>query len=104
MPNENTVHIFQYRAGKGQIPDGSCQVSDAAFTNYEKARELGLRVTAEMLSTGEVSLCLEEPRLGDFAISICTNGPGEKSPPALLEKMLLKFNEDDFKQWKKEVS
>lgn len=57
----------------------------------EKARriqEAGLRLTAEVLATGEVSMCIEGPE-SDLAIRVVPNGPGVNEA---LDGMIMAFD------------
>lgn len=76
-------------------------VSDACYEGYRLMLECGCRLTAEMLTTGEVSCTIEEPDLGDFDISISPNGP---EVPKGIEAMLKDFTVEKFNEWKKQAA
>jgi hypothetical protein len=60
----------------------------------------GCRLTCEELMTGHVSFAVEHPE-GDFDIELCVNGPGESSPKNALEKLIRRFDADEFEKWKR---
>jgi hypothetical protein len=80
-----------------------CDVSDEVHARYvEVVEPLGLRITAECVTpTSLVSICIEEPDLGDFA---CVLAENSKDEPGIvrdaLEAMIRQFNADDYAVWK----
>jgi len=59
--------------------------------------ECGARLTAEMLTTGEVSMTVEHPKWGDFDIEVVNNGP---EVPIALERLIERFEKSSFEHWK----
>jgi hypothetical protein len=82
-------------------PNGCCEyetveIDERYFPNYCKIIECGCRITAEVLTTSVVSLCIENPEMGDFDIKICENNG---STIEILEKMIDNFSEEEYKDW-----
>jgi hypothetical protein len=46
-----------------------------------------------------VSLAVEHNE-GDFDIELCLNGPGENSPKNALERLIRRFDADEFERWR----
>ncbi len=81
------------------LPDGKqrqCQVhiSDDLQSQCNLLARCKCRLTAEMLTTGEVSQCIEHEE-GDYAIEICT----KSEVVVVLEKMIRAFDKTNFGQW-----
>lgn len=93
------VPVTRFARHGTQIDDSTEIASDCA-DRYAAVRECGCRLTAEVLSTGHVSCCIEHPRLGDFDISVTPNGPQVQVG---IEKMLLRFTPEKFAAWKESV-
>ena len=72
-------------------------VSDDCREKYKLMQLSGCRLTAEVLGTGHISLCIEEPALGDYKIEIVQNGPDVQKA---IEKMLMEFDSAQFAEWK----
>lgn len=51
------------------------KIPDNLADQWEKIVACGARLTAEVLTTGEVSLTIEHPVDGDFDIRVVPNGP-----------------------------
>jgi len=68
-------------------------VRDSLKEKYDLIQKCGCRITAEILSTGLVSLCIEKPDLDDIDIDICQNGP---EVIKTLEKMIDNFEESKY--------
>ena len=66
---------------------------------WDEIQKVGLRLTAEVLLTQEVSLTLEEPDLGDYAIQVVANGP---EVPKAVEQMIINFTAEGFERWMSE--
>jgi len=74
----------------------NCNLQKAVEHKYREMKRTGARLTAEVLATGQVSLCIEESRLGDFLSEVVPNGP---EVPRALERMLAQFNASRFRLW-----
>lgn len=79
----------------------SCEVEDDEAAKFAEAQAAGLRFTVERLSTGHISMCLEDPALGDFDCVVCDNGPEVVTKR---REMLLRFNPTELPQWRESVS
>jgi hypothetical protein len=95
-----TVEVIQFMLPNGRQVRQTTQVPDDCAPGYEAMRAAGLRLTAEMLTTGEVSLCIEHPGEGDYAIDVVSNGPAVQDSIA---RMLREFDGKKCRQWLKEV-
>lgn len=94
-----TIYVSRVTRGGERVPD-SCDIEgDWQKQLSEIAENQELSFTAEILSTGHVSLCLENHELGDFMCKIATNGPGPKSPPAMLAEMLREWSQESYDCW-----
>lgn len=87
------------------LPDGrqrltSIEVSEEEYAKYEEIRDAGFRMTCELLTTGEVSMCIEDPELGDLDCVVSANGP---DVPAKLRDMFLRFDRTNAAEWRKQT-
>jgi len=94
------VPITQFIPPRGRQEIVHATVPDELAVNYESLRRHNCRLTAEILSTGHVSQCIEHEE-GDYAIEICANGPEVQQH---LEKMLREFDGVKFEAWLKGFS
>ena len=97
------IPITQFLYPNGEVRPLVCDVSDDVAAIYESAiKPLGLRITAECLRhTPLVSLCLEEPELGDFACVLAENSMSEPEIVTdAIESMIRKFDHEEFEFWK----
>lgn len=101
MPLINAVPFTWFKAPNGRQSPDSIFVGDAEFAQWLKIKELGLRMTVEMLSNGRISMCVEDPKLGDFDCIVCANGP---AVPGALSKMLFRFDPAAVPAWLEEMS
>lgn len=99
-----TVELVQFKRPASR---GVATYCDGVDDKYEAAyKELlgeGLRITAEVLRTGFVSLCIENPKLGDYDSELAFNGAqhGEQqAPKAKLELLLSRWNLEGYRRWK----
>lgn len=92
------VQVTQFLRPDGRVQQATTELSDepGLEDKYNLLAELGLRFTAEVLTTGEVSTCIEH-ELGDFDMSITPNGPEVQKG---MIDMLRRFNENKFHSWK----
>ena len=56
------------------------------------------RLTCEELMSGMVSLAIEHHD-GDFDIELAENGAGPNSPKNALERLVRRFDADEFEKW-----
>lgn len=101
MPLKNAIPFTRFCLPNGRQEQDSIFVSDEDFAQWEKIRGLGFRMTVEILSNGAISMCIEDPQLGDFDCTVCANGP---DVPVKLSKMLQRFDAEAIPAWKKEMS
>ncbi len=78
-----------------QIPT-TIDVDDESFAKYQEAQKLGFRMTSEILRTGAVSMCIEDRNLGDYDMTLCTNG---QDVHIKLKEMLMRFDPIEAQKW-----
>ena len=98
------INLTQYL-----MPDGRQQdtwvdnMPDDLESIIKEIHGNGLRLAAEMLTTGEISFTIESQlHQDDFDIEIAQNGPGPNGTVASLEKMIRRFNKEAFQEWVKQ--
>ncbi len=101
MPLHNAVPFTRFTLPNGRQSPDSCFVGDAEFAQWLKIKEAGFRMTVELLSNGHVSMCIEDPALGDFDCVVCPNGP---QVPVKLSEMLMRFDRAAVPAWREEMS
>lgn len=89
------VEITQYIQPHGEQRQRFCEVPDDCAVGYEALRRKRCRLTAEVLSMGQVSQCIEHDE-GDYACEVTDNGPAVTEA---LIKMLREFEGADFDAW-----
>jgi hypothetical protein len=91
------IPLTQFLRPDGRTRDVWCDdmPSDLA-PNMDAITAHGARLTCEELMT----LAIEHPE-GDFDIEICSNGAGENSPKNALERLIRRFDVDEFEKWLK---
>lgn len=94
------VDITQFHLPDGRQTHEIVGLEDEYKDKYDLIQSLGLRFTIEVLGTSEASICLEDPEFGDFFIEIITIN---QSVLPVLEKMLTKFNKEDYSRWSRNV-
>lgn len=95
-----TVKIIQFIAPHGEQREHSCEVPNDCAVGYEAIRRHRCRLTAEVLSVGMVSQCVEHEE-GDFLMEVTPNGPQVQDA---LVKMLCEFDGAKFEEWLREVT
>lgn len=66
---------------------------------YQEILESGCRITSEKFMTGETSLTIEEPDLGDFVIRFIKLS---LDTDTTLTKMIQSFKKEEFEKWKRQ--
>ena len=95
-----TVQIIHFYRPNGRQELEETDVPDEVGVKFDELTACGCRITAEVLTTGEVSFCIEEPELGDFDGVLVENGP------KLIQSfrdLILGFDKDRFISWKAEM-
>lgn len=91
------IEITQFLLPDGRQRRCTLVIPDELGGQYERIKRSGVRLTAEVLTTGEVSLCLEDPGVGDdFDIRVVENGP---AVPQAWEDMIRQFDTAAYKAW-----
>ncbi len=97
------VPLTQFLRLDGRKRDVWCDdMPDELAPKMDALTAHGCRLTCEELMTGVVSLAIEHPD-GDFDSELCGNGPGDNSPKASLEKLIRRFDADEFEKWLRQV-
>ena len=106
MATQNGIRIplTQFLRPDGRTRDVWCDdmPSDLA-PKMDALTAMGCRLTCEELMTGMVSLSVEHPE-GDFDMELCKNGAGEDSPKNALERLVRRFDADEFEKWLRELN
>lgn len=97
MPRE--IPFTQFHLPNGRRSHTTILSGDEEWAAYEKIRGSGLRLTIEILTTGHVSMCIEDPDVGDFDQEVCPNDP---QVPLAVSKMLLRFDPSKVEAWRLE--
>ena len=84
------------------LPDGrqrlvSAEVPDDLRPQVEAIQQSGCRLTAEVLTTDEVSQCIEHPDIGDFDHVLSPTGPEATKK---LRLMVARFDKAKCDKWK----
>lgn len=96
-----TIPVTQFIRPHRGIREETTEISEELRPKFELMQKLGCRLTAEVLPTGHVSLCIEQPSLGDVDCRIATNGPQVQEK---IEAMLGDFTGESFNQFKEVMS
>jgi hypothetical protein len=96
-----TVDVTVFHLPDGRQTQETTDLTDALRPQYDLVLSVGLRFTAEILTTGKVSVTLEEADLGDYDIRISVNGPAVQAGMA---EMLSDFDPHAFAVWKEDMS
>ncbi len=92
------IEVVHYHRPNGEARPDFTQIDETLAGQYNQLTDAGLRVTSEVLMSGEVSLTLEHPGLGDYDIEIVDNVPG--APVAAVERMVSRFDVAKLATWK----
>lgn len=90
------VPFIQFHLPDGRQSKTTIKLDDTVSTKLEEIKNAGCRLTAEILTTGVCSFCIEKPEIGDFDMELSPNGPGVKEA---VTKMILRFSPKDFQVW-----
>lgn len=83
-PTDQVVEVTQYMRPYGRPVKQYAKVSENLSKELAAIQDRGWRVAAEVLTTGEVSITVEDPiRERDVTIKVVPNGP--EVPKALVE-------------------
>jgi alpha-galactosidase/6-phospho-beta-glucosidase family protein len=96
-PKDTIVEVTIFVPPNGMKKIAQLSLPASVQSGYDKVVRNGCRLTSETLGTGQVSVTIEEPRLGDFVIRL-TNSY-EEAEKALVG-MIEAFSEEEFEQWK----
>lgn len=95
------VNVMQFVLPNGRQVPVTIELPGDLTGQYATMKSCGARLTAEVLTTGEVSLCIEHPEYGDFDARVVPTGP---DVPAALVQMLAGFRRTAFEDWLLDVA
>jgi len=87
----------QYIRPNGREVSIEIEVADDLEDQLHAIRSAGAELTAEVLTTGEVSLTIEEPDCGDWDCIVVSNGPDVVSA---VDSLIRRFDRTRFEQWR----
>jgi len=83
--------LTQFLRPHGDKLDLQVEIADSLRDKVRQIERRGLRFTAEVIPTGEVSFCIEDEQ-SDIACELAPNGPGsEWRQREILEDMITRF-------------
>ena len=94
------VEVTQFLRPHGRREAMTTVVPDACRDGYANMLLEHCRLTAEVLTTGHISLCIEDTVYGDFDSRLVANGP---DVPKALTDMLTTFRRSDHMQWVNDI-
>jgi hypothetical protein len=93
--------VTQFLYPNGRQEPMTCEVPDpdgAVARGYAALTGVGCRLTAEVLpGRGEVSMCVEDPEMGDYANELVPNG---RQVPLALAEMVRRFDVESYRAWR----
>ena len=90
------IEVLHFYLPNGRAEWEEVEIKDFLKEKYELIQKFGCRLTAEVLTNGKVSLCIENPDMDDFDIKVCENGP---KVIEILENMIDNFNEREYLEY-----
>lgn len=97
MSDAITVTVLHFIPPNAERVTRQHVVTKETAAAYAKAQAVGLRLTCEVLSTGQVSICLEHPNLGDFDCTV-TYSRAESIRWAIA-RVVERFTIENWKRW-----
>lgn len=94
---ETTVEVSVFVPPNGMRKLVKLSLSASVQPGYDKLVRNGCRLTSETLGTGQISVTIEEPRLGDFVIRLANSFAEAEEA---LARMIETFDEGKFEIWK----
>ncbi len=93
------IPFTRFHPPHGRREEVGMEADAETYALWGRVRDAGLRMTVEVLRTGKVSLCIEDPKLGDYDCKIVNNGPGVV---VSARNMLERFNPGELARWRAE--
>jgi len=90
------IEVIQFSLPYGRQKLVIFDAPDALEPKYLSIQRCGCRLTAEALTTGLISLTIEEPNLGDYMIQLVQR---VEEIEQTFAEMLDKFDERMFDRW-----
>lgn len=98
------VAVKQYMRPNGETREIAGEIPDHLALHLRQIHKRGLTITAEELTTGQVSFALSCDKYAtDFDIEICANGPGHNGTKAALTRLIQRFDLERYQEWLKET-
>jgi hypothetical protein len=95
------VEVTEFIPPRGRQEQQHLEVADDCAVGYESLRRHHCRLTAERLTTGSISTCIEHEE-GDYDIQIVPHELGKFKEA--VEGMLRRFDGAKFEEWLKAVT
>lgn len=92
MEKNHEIELIEFNLPKGRSSKSIVKTSKEVWEKYTELCHAGCRLTAEILSTDEISQCIEDEN-GDYDIILCTSIVEAQGK---LEEMILRFNLKEF--------
>ena len=90
------ANFVQYLRPNGRKKLVTFEVDNDLKDQLDAIDAAGMRLTAEVLTTGQVSFMIEHPKHGDFDGRIVANGPGV---PGAVNGLIRRFDRLAFRSW-----
>ena len=94
------VQVIEYRLPNGRKIEHDLELPDTCREKYNQLTDLGCCLTAEVLTTDQVSQTIEH-EYGDYDITLTEESDLEHNKQMLI-KMIMSFDIDNFNTWMKE--
>lgn len=94
------IPFTRFHLPNGRQTIETIDVDDITFAHYERAANMGFRMTVEILTNGAISMAIEDRELGDFDCVVCANGP---QVSIKLTEMLGRFDESKVREWREQM-
>lgn len=89
------IQVTQFMRPDGRQVPQTTNISNECQSRYEAILESKCRLTAEVLTDGKISLCIES-KWGDYDMKLVSNGP---EIITTIEAMLQNFTIEKYEKW-----
>jgi hypothetical protein len=100
--NITQVKFTQFMRPNGKQVPAVIELQDddkSLMRQADMIRQSGCRLTCEVLATGEVSFCIEDRDLGDYACEVVENG---EAVPNTVRSLIMGFDRKAFTKWQRD--
>ncbi len=95
------VEFTQYLMPNGRQVKVTININDNLAEQVSLIRAAGVRLTTEVLRTGQVSFAIEHSEGGDFDSELVANGP---DVPIAVDRLIRRFDSISFGKWLRVVN